>query len=435
MGSEKRKHRKERSRHKDKEGNKKKEKEKRRKKRRRRSRSSDNDSSRGAGGSGDGGTAPPSPRHLLLVAALGDRAQCRELIQQGADVAYADAEGTTALHEACRHGHLAAARLLLRRDADAGLGDARGDTPAHLAARHGHLEVLAALLAADSPPEIEAVNARGESIAQLAAFAMDKQDVQSYRREAREQVEERQGERQLERSPSLEPDGWDWERRLKEELSGGEEEEDAWGAFGGGDWHANEYETAEEYAQRIWEEMRAHRRAEEQKQRAAFAQRRRQEESRREAFRAAAEAESRRILGEQQAQDAAWRAAVAQGQAGTKRARYEANWQFFASKHPEAPIAYADVPWILAAENVPQEELQHVVLYGTSGVEEQRKRLRTELIRWHPDKFEARFGRRLVPADRERILARVVATSQALNAISAAVQQQRQQQQQQQQQQ
>lgn len=132
---------------------------------------------------------------------------------------------------------------------------------------------------------------------------------------------------------------------------------------------------------------------------------RRQEEARREAFRAAAEAESRRILGEQQAQDAAWRAAVAQarrsagallltglrsrlallptlavwkataaapppwiadrlldgaasvasvpgcraslvgqraltaqpsaqGQAGTKRARYEANWQFFASKHP-----------------------------------------------------------------------------------------------------
>lgn len=47
------------------------------------------------------------------------------------------------------------------------------------------------------------------------------------------------------------------------------------------------------------------------------------------------------------------------------------------------------------------------------------------------DKFEARFGRRLVPADRDRVLARVVATSQALNAISAAVQQQRQQQQQQ----
>ncbi|KAL4441890.1 hypothetical protein ABPG77_003806 [Micractinium sp. CCAP 211/92] len=433
MGGEKRKPHKERSRHGDKKRKKKTSKERRWKKRRRSRSSRDTDTSDTAGGSDSSGAgpAPPSPRQLLLAAALGDRPRCRELIQQGADVAYADAEGTTALHEACRHGHRAAARLLLRRGADAGLADARGDTPAHLAARHGHLEVLAALLAAENPPEIEAVNGRGESVAQLAAFAMDKQDVQSYRREEREQSEEWQAQQQHERSPSLEPDDWEWERRLREELSGGEEEEEVGGAFGGGDWQADQYETAEEYAQRIWEEMQAHRRAKEQQARAASSKRRRQEEARREAFRAAAEAESRRILGEQQAQDAAWRAAVAQGQAGTKRARYEANWQFFASKHPEAPIGYGDVPWILAAEAAPQEELQRVVLYGTSGLEEQRKRLRTELIRWHPDKFEARFGRRLVPADRDRVLARVVATSQALNAISAAVQQQRQQQQQQ----
>lgn len=60
---------------------------KRKKRRRSRSRSS----------SGSG--RAPSPRRLLLAAALGDKQQCRELIQQGADVAYADAEGTTALHE------------------------------------------------------------------------------------------------------------------------------------------------------------------------------------------------------------------------------------------------------------------------------------------------------------------------------------------------
>lgn len=229
MGSEKRKLPKERSRHGDKGKKKKKDKERRRKKRRRRSSSSSDTDSSDSAGSGAGGP-PPSPRHLLLAAALGDRPRCRELIQQGSDVAYADAEGTTALHEACRHGHLAAARLLLRRGADAGLADARGDTPAHLAARHGHLELLAALLAADNPPEIEAVNGRGESVAQLAAFAMDKQDVQSYRREEREQAEEWRDEGQHERSPSLEPDGWEWERRLREELSGGEEDEEAGGA-------------------------------------------------------------------------------------------------------------------------------------------------------------------------------------------------------------
>ena len=64
---------------------------------------------------------------------------------------------------------------------------------------------------ADNPPEIEAVNARGQSVAHLAAHAMDMQDVQSYRREGEEQEWERQGERQRERSPSLQPDSWGWQ--------------------------------------------------------------------------------------------------------------------------------------------------------------------------------------------------------------------------------
>ena len=63
---------------------------------------------------------------------------------------------------------------------------------------------------ADNPPEIEAVNVRGQSVAQLAAQAMDRQDVQSYQWEAAEQEQEWQGERQRQRSPSLQPDAWDW---------------------------------------------------------------------------------------------------------------------------------------------------------------------------------------------------------------------------------
>jgi NF-kappa-B inhibitor-like protein 1 len=83
------------------------------------------------------------------------------------------------------------------------------------------------------------------------------------------------------------------------------------------------------------------------------------------------------------------------------------------------------VPWILAAEGAPQDELQRVVLYGAEGPEEQRRRLRTELVRWHPDKFVAKFGRRLAAGDRERVLERVNALSQQLNAIGAALQQAR----------
>lgn len=57
-----------------------------------------------------------------------------------------------------------------------------------------------------------------------------------------------------------------------------------------------------------------------------------------------------------------------QGQAGAKRASYEAKWQFFVGKHPEAPIAYKDVPWILPSEDAGHEELQRVVLYGEVAV-------------------------------------------------------------------
>ena len=40
-------------------------------------------------------------------------------------------------------------------------------------------------------------------------------------------------------------------------------------------------------------------------------------------------------------------------------------------------------------------------------------------MRWHPDKFEARFGRRLKATDRTQILDRVKSVSQALNALAA----------------
>ncbi len=49
------------------------------------------------------------------------------------------------------------------------------------------------------------------------------------------------------------------------------------------------------------------------------------------------------------------------------------------------------------------------------GQEEKRKRLRAELLRWHPDKFQSSFGRNLKPEDAEQILAKVNEISQAIN--------------------
>ena len=48
------------------------------------------------------------------------------------------------------------------------------------------------------------------------------------------------------------------------------------------------------------------------------------------------------------------------------------------------------------------------------GPEARKKRLRAEQLRWHPDKFQARFGSRLVEADKAEVLQRVSALSISL---------------------
>ena len=55
----------------------------------------------------------------------------------------------------------------------------------------------------------------------------------------------------------------------------------------------------------------------------------------------------------------------------------------------------------------------------SAGKAEEKKRLRLEQMRWHPDKFTGKFGGRLDSKDREKILARVTQTSQLLNALAA----------------
>lgn len=46
-----------------------------------------------------------------------------------------------------------------------------------------------------------------------------------------------------------------------------------------------------------------------------------------------------------------------------------------------------------------------------------REALKTEMLRWHPDKFWQRFGARLAVEDRERIMQHVKLVSQQINAV------------------
>ena len=68
--------------------------------------------------------------------------------------------------------------------------------------------------------------------------------------------------------------------------------------------------------------------------------------------------------------------------------------------------------------------LQAVALAGLDGQgpDARRRRIRAELMRWHPDKFAARLAQRLQPGAAQHVSERVKLTSQVLNSLSQPVQ-------------
>jgi len=93
---------------------------------------------------------------LLEAASAGDPRKVAAAIAAGADLAGADAEsGSTALHFAADRGALDCVAALLEAGAAVDAADADGATPLACAALCGHADVVVALLAAGADPEAE----------------------------------------------------------------------------------------------------------------------------------------------------------------------------------------------------------------------------------------------------------------------------------------
>jgi ankyrin repeat protein len=75
-----------------------------------------------------------------------DAAEVRRLVQSGADVNAAQADGATALHWAAYHGDASLAQALLEAGADVGATNRNGSTPLWLAASQGDAPIVKALL-------------------------------------------------------------------------------------------------------------------------------------------------------------------------------------------------------------------------------------------------------------------------------------------------
>lgn len=152
--------------------------------------------------------------------------------------------------------------------------------------------------------------------------------------------------------------------------------------------------------------------------------------------------EAQRVLDEARRRDAAWRARVGAGadvgKASGKRSRgavtlsasaYRRAWGVVAAMADRGEaIAHDDLPWPTsdsgeAAEM--REEAARTILGGTSeeSVREllepknARAALRAEMLRWHPDKFDAKMGGLIVEADRDRVRARVNVVARIVAAL------------------
>ncbi|KAL3153311.1 hypothetical protein ABBQ38_011655 [Trebouxia sp. C0009 RCD-2024] len=292
-------------------------------------------------------------------------------------------------------------------------------------------------------PNVEACNAQGQSIQTLAAAAMDvASDVSSdeaptaarpsSKRVCPSPASDGAGQHWRTAADDLDAES-EWQARLREEsgaeLRGGDEED--WDSYGG--FFAEPSvapaafgppEDEEEYARRIWQEMEKRKRQQSgnaaSAARSYFEAETRANSAREQAAFDAAQ-RSRQILEEEKAKDRAWREAVLKGDVGSRRAKYEARWHTFATARESTAIKMADIPWLVEDLNQDLQQLTTFILYGAVTAEEQRRRSRAELMRWHPDKFVAKFGRRLDANDRHNILEKVKAISQLLNTVNAAV--------------
>ncbi|KAK3262387.1 hypothetical protein CYMTET_28750 [Cymbomonas tetramitiformis] len=110
------------------------------------------------------------------------------------------------------------------------------------------------------------------------------------------------------------------------------------------------------------------------------------------------------ILQKQKEREASW-------------ASNEKAWNSFEQHTPEV-IRYEEIPWPID----PNEMLRKLVAIGTaddpakSNFDEVAKKTYRKLtLRWHPDKWDAKYGKRIKEEDRERILQQVKTVSQALN--------------------
>ncbi|XP_046551552.1 NF-kappa-B inhibitor-like protein 1 [Haliotis rubra] len=103
-----------------------------------------------------------------------------------------------------------------------------------------------------------------------------------------------------------------------------------------------------------------------------------------------------------------------------RKSLYEKNFECLLRKDNDDQLSYSDIPWPGRGSLHDFTEVLFCDLPDKSSAKF-RKYLRDQQIRWHPDKFTQKFGKRLLDTDKDKIMEKVKEISQALNKVAETV--------------
>jgi hypothetical protein len=359
------------------------------------------------------------------------------------DLNAVDSNGWPPLAIASRRGLADVCKLLIRHGAslESCTLPAR-NTATHVAAIFGRAEVLFVLQRAARRQGIDVmndvVNRDRLTAAQLRDQAESKQRrADSARRHAKRS---RTDQAQMRESESEDEAWWreKWmaESHMADDAAAGDWREAAFDNHGGGAKSSVDAMNDDQYAAHIREQMR--RRQDASAGRATADDVRRERAAKRDAERRAeAEREARQRLDELEATE---RDARAKKRRVARAAEFEEQWSAFvarvASSLGDAKLRLRDIPWPCDADvyelaeadearggrvALLEERLQEHFGGVLASGETARQTLRTQLLRWHPDKFSQKFGRVLDARDADLVLARVKLIAQCLTQMLSRI--------------
>ncbi|XP_078350119.1 NF-kappa-B inhibitor-like protein 1 [Oculina patagonica] len=325
--------------------------------------------------------------------------------------AFVDRKGRTPLHACCFLGDDAIMRLLLKNGADVEVADSDGNTPIHIALKYAiqtvrfsaFNDLIAPLLKVCSRHVLDMENNEEKTPRE---YLTDLKRAYAQRREE-EEAERKQQRRKQHEEKSANMENLEWERKLQFEAS----QEDYcynYSTYSDDDCLENTQESYDEWADRIIRERRQKTASSKQQETETNRQQQEQEQKARE--------RTRKLEKEHEAYITRMSIQRQKLKLTSSLTDYEKRCQEIFQSNSTTSLKFLDLPW--PSEGDTKNMIDLVVKWSELKTDEEKKKfLKEQQVRWHPDKFLQKCGKRLHVEDREQIIEQVKELSQEINAL------------------